>query len=117
MQISSAALLLLLAGCLEQAPAVAEGAEHVACALAGAAEFAPDCAVERVVKDGALTLVVRHPDGGFRRFDVLKDGRGVAPADGSELATVALSGNLLEVKVGTDRYRFPATASGDAADK
>jgi hypothetical protein len=116
MRISSA-LLLMLAGCSQQAPAVAEGEEHIACALAGAAGFAPDCAVERVTKDGALTLVVRHPDGGFRRFDVLKDGRGLAVSDGAEQAQVALAGDALEVTVGTDRYRFPATTKGDAAGK
>ena len=114
---TSSALLLLLAGCSQQAPAVAEGEEHIACALGGKAEFAPDCAVERVTGDGTSTLVVRHPDGGFRRFDVLKDGRGVAVADGADEAQVVLAGDTLQVTVGTDRYRFPATARGNAAAK
>ena len=112
---TSSALLVLLAGCSQQAPAVAVGDEHIACALDGAAEFKPDCAVERAVNDGAMTLVVRHPDGGFRRFDVLADGRGVAVADGADEAQVVLAGDTLEVTVGTDRYRFPATARGNAA--
>jgi len=56
-----------------------------------------------------LYLVVRHPDGAFRRFKVLKDGRGVAVADGADQAETTLSGEVLEVQVGSDRYRFPAT--------
>ena len=111
MRTSSLVAATLLAGCsAEQAPKQAEGAEHIACALAGAREFAPNCAVERSLADGTLTLVVRHPDGGFRRFEVLKDGRGLAAADGAEIAATALAGDMLEVSVGTDRYRFPATS-------
>lgn len=82
---------------------------RIACALAGATEFARDCTVERAEQEGKLTLVVRHPDGGFRRFEVLTDGRGVAVADGAEQAEVAMVGSELEVVVGEDAYRFPAT--------
>jgi len=83
--------------------------DRIACALHGAADFSRDCIVERAPKDGVLYLVVRHPDGAFRRFKVLKDGRGVAVADGADEAETKLTGEILEVKVGNDRYRFPAT--------
>jgi len=110
--IAAAAGLTVLAAC-KPAPAPvpekAEGAEHVACAVAGAAEFRDVCAVERARAGDALFLVVRHPDGGFRRFEVLSDGRGIAAADGADSAQVALRDGGIEVTVDKDRYRFPAT--------
>ncbi|PEQ10253.1 hypothetical protein B2G71_23280 [Novosphingobium sp. PC22D] len=93
-----------------EAPEVAEGEEHVACAVAGASEMKPVCAVERSELDGKLSLVVRHPDGAFRRFDVLSDGRGLAVTDGADEAQTTLEGDKLAVTVGEDRYLFPVTA-------
>jgi hypothetical protein len=127
MRISNAPLLalaVLLAACSgaeQPAAAKAEGSTaaateqaveddgKVACALAGAKTFARDCTIERIQQDGKLTLVVRHPDGGFRRFEVLTDGRGVAAVDGADDVESALVGTDLEVVVGADAYRFPAT--------
>lgn len=126
MRISSTAVLaLVLAACSGGEPAAeqlaqtspstaaaeqpAEDDGKIACALAGAKEFSRDCTIERIQQDGKLTLVVRHPDGGFRRFEVLTNGRGVAVADGAEQAESALVGSELEVAVGADAYRFPAT--------
>jgi len=109
--------VLAIAACSRgpAAPAVAEGGEHADCALGEGAAFAPVCAVERSVQDGEQVLVVRHPDGGFRRFSVLQDGSGLALSDGAERAQVAVAGNLLEVSVGQDRYRFPFRVRSDAA--
>ncbi len=56
-------------------------------------------------------LTVRHPDGGFRRFAVTSDGSGLVSADGAEPAAVSLRDGGIEVVVGTDRYRFPATVA------
>ena len=111
-RISSAALLAL-AGCgaAQEAPSP-DPDSLIECAIDSTA-FARECTVERHVTGGALTLVVRHPDGGFRRFDVLTDGRGVATADGADLALVRLADGGIEVSVGEDRYRLPATVSGD----
>jgi hypothetical protein len=124
MRISSAfAAVLALAACSSEkeagAPAasaapetageLAESEERIDCALRGAGEFARECVVERASQGATLYLVVHHPDGAFRRFEVLKDGRGMAVADGAEEAQTRLSGKLLEVTVGKDRYRFPAT--------
>jgi hypothetical protein len=59
--------------------------------------------------DGAI-LTLRHPDGGFRRFRIVTDGRGLAPADGAEKAKITLiADKRIEVTVGEDRYRLPAT--------
>jgi hypothetical protein len=103
--------LALLAACSSQSapPPVAEGKEHIACALDSATAFANACAVDRSQADGKLTLVVRHPDGGFRRFTVVGDGRGLVVADGSEAAETTVKDGKLAVTVGDDRYVFPAT--------
>ena len=58
----------------------------IECAVAGATAFERLCAVERTQAEGAPILVVRHPDGGFRRFEVISDGTGLATADGAEPA-------------------------------
>jgi len=90
-------------------PEIAEGDEHIACALGGSAAFENACAVDRDRKDGLLFLVVRHPDGAFRRFEVLDDGRGLAVADGAEQALTRYEDGMAELAVGQDRYRFPIT--------
>jgi len=116
MRTSSAALLLLLAACSEAAsePPPPEDDSRIACALASATAFVRDCWVEQQRSGANLQLVVRHPDGAFRVFDVLTDGRGLATADGADAALVSLADGGIEVAVGVDRYRFPATIAGDA---
>jgi len=114
MRTSSAAGLLLLAACSSDASeASADPDDLIECALAGAAAFARDCLIERSQADGQAILVVRHPDGGFRRFEITSDGTGVATADGAQAAVVSLREGGIEVAVGTDRYRFPATMTDD----
>ncbi|MBC2666270.1 hypothetical protein H7F51_12145 [Novosphingobium flavum] len=107
--------LLALAACSRGggAPEVADGGEHVACAIGDGAQFAEACAVERTVQDGKAVLVVRHPDGGFRRFIVEPDG--LALADGAGVAKVAAVGGLLDVSVEHDRYRIPFAVKSDGA--
>ncbi len=101
-------LPLVLAACSQGAPPpVADGPEHIACALGEGAQFAPVCAVERATAADEALVIVRHPEGGFRRFTMLKDGRGLSAADGADLAQQEIAGGLLEVRVGADRYRFP----------
>ena len=93
----------------------AEGDEHIACAVDGQAEFANVCAVDLAQVEGKKIVVVRHPGGGFRRFELLTDGRGLASADGAEEAKVVPNGKLLDVTVGEDRYRFPYKPKNQAA--
>ena len=102
-------LPVALASACSPAPSAASGAkgEPIACALAGAQAFANDCVVEWVRGGGKSAVIVRHPDGAFRRFLVLDGGRGLAAADGAFEAGVAANGALLDVRVGDDRYRFP----------
>ncbi|MCJ2182028.1 hypothetical protein MTR62_04825 [Novosphingobium sp. 1949] len=102
---------LPLAGCSRPSapPAVAQGEERIACAVGGAGTLKPVCGVERRRVDGHLLLVVHHPDGGFRRFDVQSDGTGLAVSDGADRAVLHVLGSKLDVSVGPDRYIFPVT--------
>lgn len=87
----------------------------IPCARAGHAELRRDCLIERTVSPDGLVLVVRHPDGGFRRLLVARDGRGVIAADGAEPARVTvLGGNRIAVSLGGDRYELPATVRSGA---
>ncbi|MBN9787587.1 hypothetical protein DMP17_03145 [Pseudonocardia sp. TMWB2A] len=82
----------------------------MACALDGASDFAPDCTVERSGGEDGLVLTIGRQDKGYRRFVVPTDGRGIVAADGADLAKVTISGdNQVEVGIGRDRYRLPAT--------
>lgn len=113
-------LPFLITSCSQEnssVPPVAEGVDHIACAVGGAAELSRACAVERAEEEGRLLLVVRHPDGAFRRFQVLTDGRGISAADGADEAVATIKDGALDVTVGADRYIFPATVkrTGEAS--
>lgn len=120
------ALLAALVGCSEERaaerqaealverPATAAPAERVACAHAGEV-LAADCTIDREKREGGLMLTIRHPDGAFRRLAVATDGRGVVAADGAEPAQVTiLDAGTIEVAIGGDRYRLPATVRSGA---
>lgn len=98
---SSLALTLLVAGCgadPASQPAAQEG-ETVACGPVGET-LLPVCTVER---DGS-TLILHHPDGGFRRLAV--QGNVLTAADGAELASVTHPAGATEVTIGGMRYRL-----------
>ncbi|QGP78479.1 hypothetical protein [Sphingobium sp. CAP-1] len=109
---------LALAGCGDAAPKPgkqAGGAQapvddgKADCITGEAGQWAHDCLVERQGDQ----LTIRHPDGGFRRFRVLADGRGLEAADGAEPAKLRISGTQqIEVTAGDDRYRLPARIAG-----
>ncbi|SEJ43553.1 hypothetical protein SAMN05518849_106174 [Sphingobium sp. AP50] len=111
-------LLALLAGCGEQASKPgnqAAGAQapvddgKADCITGQSEEWAHDCLIERQGDQ----LTIRHPDGGFRRFRVLADGRGLEAADGAEPAKLKITGKQqIEVATGDDRYRLPAQIAG-----
>jgi hypothetical protein len=111
MRISSAALILCLAGCSE-APVIenkisqAQAEDRIDCALGGAQKFDRTCAIER---HAGTTLTLRHEDGGFRRLTLETDGT-IDTADGADgLILQTLSDGRTEITVGEDRYRLPAT--------
>ncbi len=114
---TAAALILLLAGCSKPSPSqqASEQAKQVAqeagleCAIGPEAAWSSDCGLER---DGD-SLTIRHPDGGFRRFRILSDGRGVEAADGSEKAQLQIvDQGRVEIRIGGDRYRMPVRIAG-----
>jgi hypothetical protein len=81
----------------------------VECALAGSASFERTCTTERIAGADGQILVIRHADGGFRRFKILTDGRGLSPADGFDETKISLIENgMIEVSSGDDKYRLPA---------
>jgi hypothetical protein len=95
--------------------AAAEG--KIECALAGKTAFDRVCTTERVSGPEAQLLVIRHPDGGFRRFKILTDGRGLAPADGidPDFKLSVMPGGMIEVRSADDIYRLPADIKGQTA--
>ena len=129
LRISSAVLLAALAACSSKSGssgAATQGAGQgtsqsgetaamVACALAGAKTFTADCRVERSQTDGKTVLVLRHPDGGFRRLVEMDGGKSFAAADGSDDVAIEANGKEIEVTLGEDHYLFPAPGAGDAA--
>jgi hypothetical protein len=122
-RISSALLLLFLSACHVKLPdkveaakeeahraAMADAEGKIECAGPGEDAFAFACSIDRVQSQDGLFLTLRHPDGGFRRLLVTRDGRGVIAADGAEQAVVTpLGTDKIEVALGGARYRLPAT--------
>lgn len=98
---SSLVLGVLVAGCgADPASQPAQQAgETVACGPVGET-LLPVCTVER---DGS-TLILHHPDGGFRRLQV--EGNVIAAADGAEVATVTHPAGATDVTIGGMRYRL-----------
>ncbi len=88
---------------------------RVICARNGSSDFARVCTLDRSTSNAGLILTVRHPDGAFHRLLVTKDGRGIVAADGAERAIVTvIDADQIEVLLGGDRYRLPATVKGGA---
>ncbi len=95
--------------------AVAEAEDHrIDCRIGNARQFERFCTYERSESAEGPVLTVRKPDGGFRRFLVAGDGRGLVAADGSEPARVSIvADNRIEVTIGPDSFRFPATVRSE----
>ena len=98
-------LLLMACGQSEKAPEKIEkpGVPTVACAVMGSQKFDGVCAFEK--KGEIVTLTA--PNGGFRRLRVANGS--VEAADGAEPASVTPLRNMIEVRIGEDAYRLPAT--------
>ncbi|MBU2342152.1 MAG: hypothetical protein KKE77_13020 [Alphaproteobacteria bacterium] len=104
--ISSAVLFALaLAACSEVQEQAAEGAARIDCAVGPGAELGADCMVERT----GDVLVIRHPDGSFRRLNAA----GLGTADGSDPGQIVEDGETVEIRVAGDRYRWPQGAFDD----
>ena len=89
----------------KQAVAGVPADNRIQCRTAGQSEMQLACTAEQ--KGQLLTL--RNPDGGFRRFQLVPDGRGLVSADGAAQAQVRiLSPREIEVSVDGNVYRLPA---------
>ncbi len=118
-----ALLSLPLASCGREQPGASETAQrrddaqaamHIPCAN-GDAALAANCTIEQAAGPDGIVLTIRHPGGGFRRLRVTADGRGVVAADGAEQARVTVPGaGSIDVALGTERYRLPATVRAGA---
>jgi hypothetical protein len=123
MQIYSASVLglaLTLSGCGDKpkevpkteaqvAAQVEENQNLIPCAVDGAAALAKMCTYETANGEQGLTIIVRHAEGGFRRFLVTNDGN-VLAADGAGQAGFTMVGaDHIEVTLDGDRYQLPAT--------
>lgn len=123
---TSSLLLLALASCgegrtdtnvLGEAERQAAEDGRILCAQSDA-PLARSCTVDRERGGEGLVLTVRRPDGGFRRLLVTRDGRGVVAADGAEPARVRIvDAQTIEVALGDDRYRLPATVASANAPR
>jgi hypothetical protein len=81
----------------------------IECALAGSTTFDRVCTTDRISGPEGQILVIRHPDGGFRRFNILTDGRGLSPAQGFDETKISILANgMIELKSGDDLYHLPA---------
>ena len=58
----------ILADAEQRAASRAGDDGKVECAIDGARDFARDCYIERLSGENGVTMIIRHPDGGFRRF-------------------------------------------------
>lgn len=93
----------------------AEDDGRIVCAPAGNAAFARNCTLDRTKSAEGLILTVHKPDGGFHRL-LVKPGYGVVAADGAEVAKVTIIGpEEIEVLIGGDKFRLPATVKPGAA--
>ncbi len=108
----------ILAEAEDSAAAQAADDGRIECAINGDRDFSSGCQTERLSGENGVTLIVRHPDGGFRRFNVLTDGRGLEAADGSEKARIEIvEDDKILVSVGSDKYLMSARMkTSDTAD-
>jgi hypothetical protein len=87
--------------------AVADG--KVECAVSGEKILTRSCETEKIVGPDGQLLIIRHPNGGFRRFKILTDGRGLKPAEGADLVAIQLlDDGKIEVAIAGDKYHLPA---------
>ena len=109
-------VMAALAGCqdaLNEAPETAEGAEVIQCALASAQDFSAGCTAELVETEEGRVVILRNPDGGFRRLRITGGEGLLEAADGADALQVKRSESALNVTIGPDRYILPISGGGN----
>ena len=90
------------------APEPGQPDNRIECMTGSAAAFERTCSVEIAEAPHGLIFTLRKADGGFRRL--LQTNDGFVAADGAEAAHVSpLQSGRIEVAIGGDRFRLPAT--------
>lgn len=115
----SLAGLAILSGCGDDEAAIAAAQREalvgnkIECALNGSDSFLQNCATERVASDNGTILLIRHSDGGFRRFRILTDGRGLETAEGFDDSKFEIIDDKhIILTSGIDRYKLKAQFTG-----
>jgi len=109
MRIFDRAALVLLAGSLSACGSVTDSAasgteERIPCRIASDVAFAEKCSVEWQNNESFL---IRHDDGGFRRFMLSADGMTISIADGAEKLMVESDKNgAVSLNIGSEAYRI-----------
>lgn len=110
-RLALAASLALLASCEGNVPKQAERSgwpPTVACGQDGG-DRVLECDLEVTEAEGRLRMILRQPDGGFRRIE--RDGTRWAAVDGAEAVTLARPvGSSVDVRIGGWQYRLPTGA-------
>ena len=121
MRIAAVLLSLGLVSCGEGEESAAKEpprGEAIECAIGGAEQFERTCRMEMREDESGLTLTIRNALGGFRRILLPRDNSGAVAADGAERTRVTiLPDDRVEVAIGGDRYRLPATIGPRAAQQ
>ncbi len=114
--------LPLLASCGDDEAEIAAAQDaalvgnKIECALNGADVFSQSCATERVVTEDGTILMIRHMDGGFKRFRILTDGRGLEAAEGfNDIYIDIIDENTILITSGNDKYKLKAQLKGGFA--
>ncbi|APG62633.1 hypothetical protein LPB140_07350 [Sphingorhabdus lutea] len=116
------AAAFMLHGCSEQADnspfqeETASADNKIMCALNGTDKFEKICVRENIVEKGQTIVTLKHPDGGFKRFIIVK-GRGLIAAEGFDNSEIEiLDGSQILLRSGNDQYKLDAIVNRKAAD-
>lgn len=108
--LTAAALVSACSGEVSPEPA----GETITCAIGVGAEMGPDCIGEQVAGTDGQYFVIHHPDGSFRRFEMLPDDAGIGLADGAGVLSQEMSGDQLLISVDDAQYLLPIAQSQPA---
>lgn len=102
-----ASSVAILAACSAKPGGDTPVGEEIPCDLASNRTWAEKCRMEQVTKGDARFLVIHHPDGAFRRLELLKASPWLATADGAVPLVWSPKGPYIDVFVANKGYRLP----------
>lgn len=99
---------LIAAGCSGEASPSPEG-QVIDCAIGVGVDMGPDCIGEQLA--GGEIFVIHHPDGSFRRFEMLPDDAGIGLAAGAGVLSQEREGDKLLISVDDAKYLLPIAST------